>query len=89
MSLISELCTFNRVSVVFSTHLYTDSNQRTLCSQHFCDFYKNIPRSKWIIYKNESNQNNNSLSVGNFGILFVIVCVSIAYTSLFRLSYCN
>ena len=38
-----------------------------------------------IIYKHESNRNKKCLSVGNFGIMSVVVCsLSVAYTMLYR-----
>ena len=35
---------------------------------------KKCTRLKWTIYKNESDKNNNCLSVDNFGILSLVVC---------------
>ena len=44
------------------------------------------PRPKWTFYKHVSDNSNKCLSVGNFGILFVVVVcsTSTAYTSLCR-----
>ena len=48
------------------------SFQVNLRSHYFCDFQKKGPRA---IYKDESDKTRKCLSVGNFGILFVVdVC---------------
>ena len=61
--------------------------QVNLWSHCFHDFQKKDPRPKWvIIHKHESDKNKKCLSLGNFGVLSVIVVCSapIALTSLGR-----
>ena len=60
-----------------------------LCSYYFCNFRKKGPRPKWTIYKHVSDNSKKCLSVGNFGILSVVVVgvlcsASTAYTGLCR-----
>ena len=54
----------------------------------FCNFRKKDPRTKWTIYKHVLDNYKKCLSVGNSGILsvvVVVVCVlAPAYTSLCR-----
>ena len=45
-----------------------------LCRLFFCNFRKKGPRPKWTIYKHVSDNSKKCLSVGNSGILFVVVC---------------
>ena len=40
---------------------------------NFCNFRKNGPRPRWTIYKHVSENTKKCLSVGNSGILSVIV----------------
>ena len=59
-----------------------------LCRQFFCNFPKKGPKSKWAIYKHVSDKLKKCLSVGNSGILSIVVVVVVvcvrtpAYTSL-------
>ena len=58
-----------------------------LCRQFFCDFRMKGHRSKWTIYKHVSDNSRKCLSVGNSGILSIVVVVCVlapAYTSLCR-----
>ena len=41
----------------------------------FCNFWKKDPRSKWTIYKYDSEKSKKCLSVTNFGILSVVCCL--------------
>ena len=62
-----------------------------LCRKFLCDFLKKGPNPKWTIYKHVSDKSKKCLSVGNSGILSVVVVMSVvcvlasAYTSLCRL----
>ena len=62
-----------------------------LCSYFFTTSEKS-PRSKWTIYKHESDKNKKLLSVGYFGILSVIcpssICLSSVYLSVVCVSVC-
>ena len=79
--------TKNRFFFIFTTNCmilvyFYNNPMQTL----FCDFRKKGPRSEWTIYKHVSDNSKKSLSVGNSGILSVIVvCVlAPAYISLCR-----
>ena len=58
--------------------------QVILCSHYNCDFWRNGSRPKLTIYKRVSDNYKKCLSIGNFGILYVVCSGSAAYTSLCR-----
>ena len=70
------------VKNTFQEDIYFGSN---MCSHYFSDFFsKKGPGPKCTIHKHESGKNKEFLSVGNFGIPYVVVVCSVrsAYFSL-------